>query len=55
MRSKLDVQKWQSSLAFDLVTCSDLLIKGQVQGLGWFLTRFSLKISENNDVGKTVI
>ena len=30
-------------------------IKGQVQGLGWFLTRFPLKFAENNDVGEIVI
>ena len=26
-------------------------LKGQVQGLGWFLTRFPLKFFKNNDVG----
>ena len=30
-------------------------IKGQVQGSGWFLTWFPLKLAENNDVGETVI
>ena len=29
--------------------------KGQVQGLGWFLTQFLLKLAENDDVGETVI
>ena len=31
------------------------LIKGQAQGLGWFLTWFLLKFTESNDVGKIVI
>ena len=31
------------------------IFKGQVQGLGWFLTQFPLKFAENNDVGETVI
>ena len=31
------------------------LFKGQVQGYGWFLTRFTLKLAENDDVGETVI
>ena len=31
------------------------ILKGQVQGLGWFLTRFQLKFAENNDVGEIVI
>ena len=30
-------------------------LKGQVQGWGWFLTRFPLKLAENADVGETVI
>ena len=30
-------------------------LKGQVQGLGWFFTRFPLKFDENNDVGGIVI
>ena len=30
-------------------------LKGQVQGWGWFLTRFPLKLADNDDVGKTVI
>ena len=30
-------------------------LKGQVQGEEWFLTRFSLKLAENDDVGETVI
>ena len=30
-------------------------IKGQVQGLGWFLTQFPLKLTENDDVGEIVI
>ena len=34
---------------------SSCYFKGQVQGLGWFLTRFPLKFAENNDVGETVI
>ena len=28
-------------------------LKGQVQGQGWFLTRFLLKLAENDDVGET--
>ena len=31
------------------------LIKGQVQGLGWFLTRFPLKLAVHDDVGEIVI
>ena len=31
------------------------LLKGQVQGLGWFLTWFPLKFNENNDVAEIVI
>ena len=31
------------------------LIKGHVQGLGWFLTWFPLMFAENNDVGEIVI
>ena len=30
-------------------------VKGQVQGEEWFLTRFPLKLTENDDVGETVI
>ena len=30
-------------------------VKGQVQGLGWFLTQFPLKFAENNDVCEIVI
>ena len=30
-------------------------LKGQVQGSGWFLTRFPLKLAENSDVGETLI
>ena len=30
-------------------------VKGQVQGSGWFLTWFLLKLAENDDVGETVI
>ena len=30
-------------------------LEGQVQGWGWFLTRFPLKSAENNDVGEIVI
>ena len=30
-------------------------VKGQVQGEGWFLRRFPLKLAENVDVGETVI
>ena len=30
------------------------LLKGQVQGWGWFLTQFPLKLAENDDVGETV-
>ena len=30
-------------------------VKGQVQGLRWFLTRFALKFAENNDVDEIVI
>ena len=30
-------------------------LKGQVQGWGWFLTRFLLKFAENNDVGEIAI
>ena len=29
--------------------------KGQVQGMGWFLTRFPLKLAESEDVGETVV
>ena len=35
--------------------CVVEVIKGQVQGWGWFLTRFSLKFAENNDVAEIVI
>ena len=31
------------------------MVKGRVQGYGWFLTRFPLKLAENADVGETVI
>ena len=41
------------------VTCSGpkryTFFKGQVQGLGWFLTWFPLKFAKNNDVGEIVI
>ena len=33
----------------------DVRLKGQVQGWGWFLTRFPLKFAENNDVGEIAI
>ena len=32
-----------------------IVLKGQVQGLGWFLTRFPLRFAANNDVGEIVI
>ena len=31
------------------------VVKGQVQGYGWFSTRFPLKLTENDDVGETAI
>ena len=31
------------------------MLKGQVQGLGWFLTRFTLKLALHDDVGEIVI
>ena len=40
------------STPFVLILC---FLKGQVQGWGWFLTRFPLKFAENNDVGEIVI
>ena len=45
-----------NSLPQDLRHCSTLSsFKGQVQGLGWFLTRFPLTFAENNEVGEIVI
>ena len=41
-------------MAKNLLT-SSCYFKGQVQGLGWFLTRFPLKFAANNDVGEIVI
>ena len=38
-----------------IYVCKLDCIKGQVQGLGCFLTRFPLKLAENDDVGETVI
>ena len=35
--------------------CLNKAFKGQVQGMGWFLTQFQLKLAENNDIGETVI
>ena len=34
--------------------CWSNCLKGQVQGQGWFLTRFPLKLTENDAVGETV-
>ena len=40
---------WISAYSFKI------LVEGQVQGQGWFLIRFPLKLTENDDVGETVI
>ena len=41
-------KKWQEHLKI-------MQLNGQVQGMGWFLTWFLLKLAENNDVDVTVI
>ena len=43
------------SLENDTESAKFETLKGHVQGLGWFLTRFPLKFAENNDVDETVI
>ena len=39
----------------DITHIDSNVFKGQVQGLGWFLTQFPLKFTENNDVDEIVI
>ena len=49
--TQLDYPQWPLGIPYR----RKQFLKGQVQGWGWFLTRFPLKFAENNDVGEIVI
>ena len=48
------IEVWSKCLPL-YIGVINYIFKGQVQGLGWFLTRFPLKFAENSDVGEIVI
>ena len=48
------IEVWSKCLPL-YIGVINYIFKGQVQGLGWFLTQFPLKFAENSDVGEIVI
>ena len=54
-RSEKGMRPAVSSVLKKYETSCQFSVKGQVQGSGGFLTKFPLKLAENDDVGETVI